>query len=246
MRVVEVIAAQRHRDQADELRQVAFAHGDDVEHAVVDLRAGGELLEAADRIAVRDQEQHEFALHHLMPLGVDDEMGRRQTGHLLDALHIISQLADQRLQLAGHFIRQLGQGAPARDVNEVPPVHLADVDRPGFVLDHQIAVLFPALGDLHRPGEVVRRAERKNTERRQKFLPRLPGHAVDDLVEGPVPAGRDDNVVSAGTGLRGFARGIPFSRRRVTGGFDSGQIQPVQHIGKQTPHFFTPGCRIIY
>ncbi|MNP57561.1 hypothetical protein D3C76_1524020 [compost metagenome] len=109
------------------------------------------------------------------------------------------------------------------------PIYLADIDRTGFILNYQIAIILPALGDLHRAGEIVGRSERKNPQRRQVILA---GHPVHDLIQRAVSAGRDNDIIPAIHGIRRFARGIPFPCRSMAGGFNSGLIQPVENVGQ--------------
>ncbi|MNN38329.1 hypothetical protein D3C81_1523210 [compost metagenome] len=98
-----------------------------------------------------------------MALGANFESDRRQAGHFLDALHIISKLTDQGLELAWNLIGKLGQGAAACNVDKMATVHFADIDRSCLIFDNQIAIILPTLGDAHRASEIIGCSKWKNT-----------------------------------------------------------------------------------
>ena len=173
---------------------------------------------------------------------LDMELGRPQADDLLEALHIISQLADQRLELARNLVGQLRHGAAAGDIDKVLPAGAPNVNRTGILASDQLAGILDITRYSQRPGKIIRRPQRQDTDRRTVLLFT---QTVDDLIQRAVSTRRDDHIESSFRRIRGRYGRVPLAGGCMRARLDPAALQENEDLPQPFLHLFAAGRRIV-
>ncbi len=114
----------------------------------------------------------------------------------LHPFHVIGDLSERCLQLRWHLVRDLGHNAATGDIDEIMDVtffafDFPKVDRHLEPVTDDVECADDAQWNPHRPGKIVRRPDRNESDCRtilKRCEPR------DDFVQCPVSTCGDDEV----------------------------------------------------
>ncbi len=207
--VVQVAAEEDLRHQDGDLRSRDVGDDHDVQQAVVELGMGGDGDAGGDEAAVGDDDVVGLHLqcldavdgeHGLEPLEVGERAeGGAHVGERSPAvLGFVRLLADHAAESPSPHVDEVALGG-----SEAGQGHVERLG-PAFGQHRQRALQVG--GDVDGAGEVVAGAQREQAE---PGAAEAGGHAVQDLVEGAVAAGRHDQPGAGLQGLGGDPPGIP-------------------------------------